>query len=630
MRMSKADRIIGGLIWLVLLVAIAVRLLFLDADPPAGGWYGFITDEGRWVETARNLYLQGTLRLSGLSQLHLALSPLFQAIAWLQFEFFGLGFWQARLLSALAGCGLILLIRDLVRPFVSYSVLLALAILVGLGPEFLFPSRIVSPDIVSLFFCVASLRVLSASTLSAPRLWIGILLLAAAVLVKATTLLFAPFLVLGLLWSWLSRDGAAIYRVRRNAIRAGVLSLALIVILFLMIKRSNSLAHLFQTLSGFLSFGGAYRVAAIFFDRSLGESTPEVLPISLFVSLLGGWFAIFSARHDHGVHVDAKRHLQIVLGIWSAGCLLILAFLGYPPMRYFIFLIAPLLILAAIAIDDGCLDRAARIGQNLSKSTFIRREFFLGSFFLPLGVLLLPAAAQVFSQFGVDFASMSRRVALFSFMAFGLSIVGRVLISNRAACRRVIIFSVAGLLACAAIAVVRPDFRFWSTSTGDVALWACSTVIALGAVLWDAYGQIPVRMAWMSGAWIPLISAVLVGDLRPLVRPHYTLSAIASDIARRIPADSEILVSGTASLLIPTRLQYREATNDLRNVTFALAMSCFPETCAVQPRPIILEQFDPVATYVFTGRYMGKPTGTKLLLLRRKSSTGPVIDDGSR
>ena len=99
MHMRSADRMVGGLIWLVLLAAIAVRLLFLDADPPAGGWYGFITDEGRWVETARNLYMQGTLGLYSFSKLHLVLSPLFQAIAWLQFEFFGLGFWQARLLS---------------------------------------------------------------------------------------------------------------------------------------------------------------------------------------------------------------------------------------------------------------------------------------------------------------------------------------------------------------------------------------------------------------------------------------------------------------------------------------------------------------------------------------------------
>lgn len=47
----------------------------------------------------------------------------------------------------------------------------------------------------------------------------------------------------------------------------------------------------------------------------------------------------------------------------------------------------------------------------------------------------------------------------------------------------------------------------------------------------------------------------------------------------------------------------------------------------VQPPMIIKEHFSPVATYVFTGRYMGKPTGTELLLLQRNGSTGLVVGD---
>ncbi len=631
MRMRSADRMLGGLIWLVLLAAIAARLLLLDADPPAGGWYGFITDEARWVETARNLYLNGTSGLYSFSELHLVLSPLFQAIAWLQFELFGLGFWQARLLSALAGCGLVLLICDLVRPFVSHWILLALAILVGFGPEFLLPSRIVSPDIVSLFFCVASLRMFSAPKPSKIRLCGGIFLLAAAVLVKATTLLFAPFLVLGLLWSWLSRDTAATFRVRRMAIGSGVTALALI--LFAAIKGTGGLTPIFQTLAGFLSFGGLYRAAAIFLDRSLGDTTVEVLPISFFVSLLGAWFAIWSAERDHGAKFDARWHLRLTVGIWSVGTLLVLALLAYPPVRYFIFVIAPLLILTALAIDDGCLDRASRAGAKSPSLSIIRRELFLISFLLPLAVFLAPAAVLALGQLGVGFASMSRRLGLIAVLVLSLSIACRAFITSATVCRRIVIVSVTGLLACAAIAVVRPEFRYWSAAAGDVALWACSSGIALGAVFWDAYRQLPARMTRTTripGAWVALIAAVLVGDLRPLLQPQYTLKDIAADIARRVPPDSKLLVSAAASLLLPTKLRYREETENLDSIDFVLAMSCFPGTCMVQPPMIIKEHFNPVATYVFTGRYMGKPTGTKLLLLQRKVAPRPVVDDRSK
>lgn len=626
MHESRASRMQAALIGTALLVAIGVRLLFLDADPPAGGWYGFITDEGRWIETARNLYLSGTLGLYSFSELHLALSPLFQAIAWLQFEFLGLGFWQARLLSALAGCGLILVLCDLVRPFVGRWVLLALVILVGFGSEFLLPSRTVSPDIVSLFFCVASLHALTAGILGTTRLWAGMFLLAMAVLVKATTLLFAPFLALGLLWSRLSSDSAAIVLVRRNAVRAGISLLALMVILSLLIMASNALTNLLQTLSGFVSFGGAYRAAAIFLDRSLGDQAREVLPISFHVSLLGSWFAMLSVRQDRDRDFAARRRLQVTAAIWSAGCLLALTFLGYPPMRYFIFAIAPLLLLAAVAIDDGCLDRASRVGHRIAHSTFSRREVSLVSFFLPLAVLILPATVWVFSQFGVNFASMSRRVALLAFMVLGLSIAGRAFSASAAFCRRVVIFSVAGLLACASLAVIEPRYRFWSAATKDVALWACSLLIALCAVLWDAYGRMPGRMAWISGAWVALIAVVLVGDLRPLIRPQYTLNSIAADITRHVPREAELLVLKAASPLIPTNLRYREGTDNLDSSAFVFAMSCLPETCMVQPPPIIAEQFGLIAAYKFTGSYLGKPTGTKLLLLQRKGLKRTAVD----
>jgi hypothetical protein len=46
------------LVFIVLGVGVAVRLLYLDADPYYYEWIGYIIDEGRWVQQARSLVLQ--------------------------------------------------------------------------------------------------------------------------------------------------------------------------------------------------------------------------------------------------------------------------------------------------------------------------------------------------------------------------------------------------------------------------------------------------------------------------------------------------------------------------------------------------------------------------------------------
>src|SRR5712691_9653833 len=85
------------LLWAFIALACLARFIHLDSDPKFEYWIGYITDEGRWIETARNLALFGNLRLYFVSKLHLVLSPGFQTINYVVFELAGVSLWTARI-----------------------------------------------------------------------------------------------------------------------------------------------------------------------------------------------------------------------------------------------------------------------------------------------------------------------------------------------------------------------------------------------------------------------------------------------------------------------------------------------------------------------------------------------------
>ncbi|MGH9371517.1 MAG: ArnT family glycosyltransferase [Vicinamibacterales bacterium] len=102
---SAADRdtlvfavALGG----VCVIALALRILFLTADAPWNPFVGIVWhDEGAWVHNARNRALFGQWSLDGWNPMYVA--PVFTALEYGSFVAFGVGVWQARLVSVVAG-----------------------------------------------------------------------------------------------------------------------------------------------------------------------------------------------------------------------------------------------------------------------------------------------------------------------------------------------------------------------------------------------------------------------------------------------------------------------------------------------------------------------------------------------
>jgi 4-amino-4-deoxy-L-arabinose transferase-like glycosyltransferase len=90
------------LLLLIVCAGALLRTVWLRADPP---WYPTVGviwhDEGAWVHNARNEALFGAWRQDAWNPMYVA--PVFTAAEYASFEVFGVGTWQARLVSALAG-----------------------------------------------------------------------------------------------------------------------------------------------------------------------------------------------------------------------------------------------------------------------------------------------------------------------------------------------------------------------------------------------------------------------------------------------------------------------------------------------------------------------------------------------
>ena len=95
-------------------VAILLRAVFPLADPPWQIPVGVVWhDEGAWTHNARNMALFGTWETDRWNPMYLA--PVFNALEYASFRLFGVGLWQARLVSEVLGFASVLLVAGAVR-----------------------------------------------------------------------------------------------------------------------------------------------------------------------------------------------------------------------------------------------------------------------------------------------------------------------------------------------------------------------------------------------------------------------------------------------------------------------------------------------------------------------------------
>ena len=160
----------GEIVRLAVLAVVVIlpRVLFLDADPPGNLHVHFITDEGWWAHNARQQALFGHWIMDDHNP-PLWSTPAYTLLLWLFYKALGVGLYQTRLLSGLAGAFTCFAVYGFVRKEATPRVAFLSALVMAARYFLLSNNRVAFTESVQLAFVVVA--ILAALRSRAAPLW---------------------------------------------------------------------------------------------------------------------------------------------------------------------------------------------------------------------------------------------------------------------------------------------------------------------------------------------------------------------------------------------------------------------------------------------------------------------------
>ena len=209
----------------IALLALALRAVFPLADPPWAAPIGITWhDEGVWAHNARNKALFGQWRIDEWNPLYV--SPVFTVLEYSSFSLFGVGLWQARLVSIAGGTFSVVALALGLRAIAPGRAALAGALLLAVNHTWVMYSRVALLEATMVTLLVASW----ACYARAERHWgYGAAAAALALLAfftKASAAFFLIALGLEACWSgWLALRNGSSRALRAARMRAPIATL---------------------------------------------------------------------------------------------------------------------------------------------------------------------------------------------------------------------------------------------------------------------------------------------------------------------------------------------------------------------------------------------------------------------
>ena len=347
-----------GLVFVLLAIVLAPRLVRLSADPPVDFHLGYLPDEGAWAHNARQRVVFGHWVMEGHNP-GLFAAPLYTATLAGVYRLFGVGWVQTRLLSAVAGAMTCLLLYGMLRAERSPRDSIPPALILGLNYFMLSNNRVGFTESLQLLLITAtSLAVLYA----ARRPGWGVLggaCFVASLLAKPSAVVMGPiFLAFWVLHRTFARRYEGLPRLSWRSLgwfALGACATSAIVVLVLVLPHWEAIRQQLtisaRNVYGAESPGEGSRVV-LFGWEGLG------MTLNLFwvrsAILLLAMAALLVTRL--GKALPGRPDLvELLCWAWILGGLLFLATQRYQPDRRFLFLMPPLVILAWQAASDGVL-----------------------------------------------------------------------------------------------------------------------------------------------------------------------------------------------------------------------------------------------------------------------------------
>jgi len=547
----------------VCLVAAGVllRVIFPGADAIHPRWHGWMTDEGRWTELAREWALFRSPDLdSPISPIHLMVAPLFQAVVALTFEAAGVALETARLPSRIAGVILLLAAAVGLRRALHSWAWVTMVALVALHPELTYLSRVAIPEMPALLAGFGAF-LLVVRPHASPRtdLLAGVLTMV-AVAFKATTGLYLPALALALVVIGPTLDGrSAPARLRSWGVGVSLAFVLALVVAALTVGvgmpgRGGALAAIIS----FLQFKVPYDVGTTFL---LGESLDDVnLLLAILCPLLVA--VLLRAPPD-----SAARRVYRGAMAWAAVWLGALMALEYFPPRYVVHLHLALIlaITGAIALLSDPRGRSLSEGW---RSWSQRRRVLAGAVVgLPLAVVVVPAALVALDAVGPRLDRIRTLGPLILVVAFTVGLLAARRPVGWVFRPRLLVFPLAAAVIWRGVQGPAVE-RYWVIDASTELLpWALAIVGGLAA----AWASWRTRRSEVPGMRLPAGAVAYVGALvilwagirhvPSLVQTTYRLEGLSQALTERYPATDTIGVAKLTSAFIATPFRYREVAS---------------------------------------------------------------------
>lgn len=574
-RDALPDRLQIRIVVALVVCGVLLRLVFPGADAIHPRWHGWMTDEGRWTELAREWALFRDPDLdSPVSRVHLLIGPLFQGTVAAAFEWMGVGLEAARLPSRVAGVALLVTAVLSLRRALNPWAWVGMTALVALHPELVYFSRVAIPEMPALLAGFGAFLLVVRPEASRRSDVLAGVLTAVAVGFKATTLLYLPAFALALLVIGRPRDQRPL-RDRLLQWGAGVilpLGLGAALAAVTLGPGSPGTAGTLETVLGFVRFNDLYHMGTAFL---LGESMDDVnLLLAVLCPL---WVAVLLRDPPD----SAARRIHRGAAAWACAWLIPLVLLDYFPPRYVVHLHLALILTVTGAIALVSDPRGRPLAEGWA-SWGRGRRFAAGALVgLPLAVVAVPALLVAVNIFGPRLDRIRIVLPLLCLVVMGAGVV---------AVRRPVawIFGPAFVVFPLAAAVTWRAFhgpaaeRYWVADAATELLpWGLALAVGLGAAgalrrSWRRVGS-EVALAVGSLAYLAALVVLWTGirHLPALGRPSYELAALSDVLTERYPAEEVIGVAKLTGALIETPFRYRElgASDSLPDVVLTTIWS---------------------------------------------------------
>lgn len=335
------------------LILFLVRVLFLDADPYFMKGLGDIGDEGYWTYNARNAALFNTWIIDDFNQA-LATAPLFSLMVFSSFKLLGVGYFQLRIVSALAGWLTLVILYVFVKDTWSKKAALFTLVILGFNSVFIMYNRLGMVESSMSFFLILTFYMWYKGNKNAIFYILSGICFSFAILTKITAFYFIPALiVLGIF-----------EKVRKNLelkniayfVVSGAIPL-LIYLIFLLIPYWTKLSPFLISVSGkqnlltsitgplsfiFVPFFGFFPIFLL------------LIPLILYLASL-----LLKIEDNRKGFINLKNnifkmnYMEIVALSWIIGGSLGLSFSDLSERRFLIFFV-PLSIIFTKVLIDKC------------------------------------------------------------------------------------------------------------------------------------------------------------------------------------------------------------------------------------------------------------------------------------